>query len=732
MEGSLFIIILSPQNKFLQIFGQTFMGLPIVVKEKIVQKIRQLRTDGTMDKQENSIKALKGVGEKYAKLFHGLGVDNVDELLRFFPRDYEYFASPVSINSLRQNTSASVMGCVTGSVVNKKIKTLHIANCIVKDETGTLRLTFFNMPYIKNSLQTGKWYVFKGFVKQKGPDYVMEQPVIYTKEEYEAVCGTLYPKYKIVRGLSSKIILKFVKEAFVLSGTIEDYFPEFLLKKRQLPSIEHALKMMHMPSNREEYSYARNRIAYEEFFLFLLSLQQMKKNSTLEKSHEPMIPVAETKRLIDHLPYRLTKGQSKVWEEVQEDLSSPYLMNRLIQGDVGSGKTIIAFLALLMTVCNGRQGALMAPTEVLAAQHYAGLLEYIQNFQLPMKPILLTGSMSAKEKRIAYEKIESGDANVIIGTHALIQERVVFHKLSLVVTDEQHRFGVRQREILSNKGYETHVLVMSATPIPRTLAIILYGDLHISVIDELPSNRLPIKNCVVGTDYRNKAYSFIQKEIAAGRQAYIICPMVDAGEEAFEELENVVEYTETLRSILPPAIRIEKLHGQMKPSEKNRIMTEYGNHNIDVLVSTTVIEVGINVPNATVMLVENAERFGLAQLHQLRGRVGRGKEQSYCIFMSGSDNKKTMERLEILNKTNDGFQIANEDLKLRGPGDLFGIRQSGMMDFLIADIYQDADLLIKANKDVEDFFREQNGWNTDNRIYFEEKTKDLYNTQLSL
>lgn len=390
---------------------------------------------------------------------------------------------------------------------------------------------------------------------------------------------------------------------------------------------------------------------------------------------------------------------------------SDHVMNRLIQGDVGSGKTILAFLALIMCVANGCQGAMMAPTEVLAAQHYETLLQLQKKYQLPIHPVLLTGSTTVKDRREIYARIESGDANIILGTHALIQDKVSYRNLALVITDEQHRFGVRQRESLAQKGNMAHVLVMSATPIPRTLAIILYGDLHISVLDELPANRLPIKNCVVNISYRETAYRFIEKEVAAGHQVYIICPMVEEGEMA--ELEDVVSYTAKLKGSLSSSIQIAALHGKMKPAEKNRIMEAFASHQIDVLVSTTVIEVGINVPNATVMMVENAERFGLAQLHQLRGRVGRGDAQSYCIFMSKSKKPETMARLKILNESNDGFYIASQDLKLRGPGDLFGIRQSGALKFTLGDIFQDAAILQRASDWADRIFAEDASLSSD-------------------
>ena len=408
---------------------------------------------------------------------------------------------------------------------------------------------------------------------------------------------------------------------------------------------------------------------------------------------------------LEKLPYQLTKGQEDALAEIRQDVAGEYVMNRLIQGDVGSGKTVLAEYALLLAATNGCQGCIMAPTEVLARQHYEVMLSAFK--PLGVKVLLLAGSMTPKQKKEAYERIAAREVDVIVGTHSLIQEKVVYNRLALVVTDEQHRFGVKQRENLAGKGEYVHVLVMSATPIPRTLAIVLYGDLDVSLVRELPAERLPIKNCVVDTTYRPTAFRFIAKQVSEGRQAYVICPMVEESEEV--EAENVTEYTARLRGELPGSVVVESLHGKMKPADKNERMERFAAGEIKVLVSTTVVEVGVNVPNASVMMIEDAERFGLAQLHQLRGRVGRGAHQSYCIFVSGSQDEKAKERLSVMNRSNDGFYIAGEDLKLRGPGDVFGVRQSGELQFELGDIYQDAEVLAAADMAAKSLTEEEYG-----------------------
>lgn len=646
------------------------------------------------------VNRIKGVGEKTAALFGRINVFTVEDLIGHYPRDYETYDAPVSIREASPGSVQAVYGQITAIPNVKKVRNLSILNAILKDDKGdSIQLTFFNMPFLKKVLKPGGFYLFRGLVQQRGTHKLMEQPRMFTWDEYKQKSGRLLPRYALTKGLTNQTVQKSVAQALEYYPPEKEYLPRMILQKYPMLSHREAVYALHFPENREELLAARNRMVFEEFFSFLLVLRKNKELAAKTENHFPMYETADTVRFLEQLSFPLTKAQKKVWGELREDMGSPYAMNRLIQGDVGSGKTILAVLALLMCAANGYQGAMMAPTEVLAVQHFETISGYIEKYGIAFRPVLLTGSMTAKEKREAYAKIASGEANLIIGTHALIQEKVEYSSLALVVTDEQHRFGVRQRETLAAKGSEPHVLVMSATPIPRTLAIILYGDLKVSVIDELPANRLPIKNCVVGTSYRPKAYEFIAREVAAGRQAYVICPMVEEGES--EDLENVVDYTEKLRAALPPSVQVAYLHGKMRPADKNRIMEEFADKKIDVLVSTTVIEVGINVPNATVMMVENAERFGLAQLHQLRGRVGRGEFQSYCIFISTSDAKETMERLQILNHSNDGFHIASEDLKLRGPGDIFGIRQSGEFAFVLGDIYTDANILKEASDAVE-------------------------------
>lgn len=651
---------------------------------------------------QEPVTSLKGIGEKTAGLFARLGVCTVEDLLHDYPRAYDAYEEPVPVGKLQENTTAAVAGQLLKTPSVRRFKNIQVIVATVKDMTGSLQLTWYNMPYLRNTLQMGQFLVFRGRAVKKGGRLTMEQPEIFTPEAYEAVRDSMQPIYGQTKGLGNKAIVRAVAQALEQRQLEREYLPPSLREKYELAEYNYAIEHIHFPSSRQELLFARKRLVFDEFFFFLLAVRRLKEKRQDCRSSFVMSHASQVDQLIEALPYSLTEAQNKVLKEVSRDLESGLVMNRLIQGDVGSGKTIIAVLALLQTACNGFQGALMAPTEVLARQHFESITGLFKTYNIEKTAVLVTGSMTAKEKRTAYEKIASHEADIIVGTHALIQEKVHYHRLGLVITDEQHRFGVGQREALGSKGQENgslpHVLVMSATPIPRTLAIILYGDLDISVIDQMPANRLPIKNCVVNTGYRERAYQFIAREVAAGRQAYVICPMVEASE--MIEAENVLDYTKLLRQKLPETITVEYLHGKMKGKEKNQIMERFAAGEIQVLVSTTVVEVGVNVPNATVMMIENAERFGLAQLHQLRGRVGRGSHQSYCIMVNCSDQEETQERLDILNRSNDGFYIASEDLKLRGPGDFFGIRQSGDMEFKLADIYTDAGLLKTVSEEV--------------------------------
>lgn len=658
----------------------------------------------------DSIIKLKGIGEKTAVPFAKAGIHTVSDLLYYYPRDYETYDAPAALSEMQDGQKYAVHGYIRSVSAVKRFKHYQIFTAQIQAGEDYIQAAWFNMPFLRNYFQRGGQYIFRGTVNIRGSQYRMEQPEHYTLADYASLIHVMQPKYPLTAGLTRKMITKAVKQIFDNAKiAVPEYLPEEIRIRFGLEEEWKALRDIHFPRDEEQMRAARERLVFDEFLLFILGLRRLKESRAELLNEAPMVEPAETARLIEALPYELTGAQKKVWREIAEDMTGPHMMNRLIQGDVGSGKTILAVLALIMAGCNGYQGALMVPTEVLAKQHFLSIQTLLEEHKIPLKVILLTGSMTSKEKRRAYMDIECGTAKIIVGTHALIQEAVVYRKLGLVVTDEQHRFGVRQREILADKGSYTytgihpHVLVMSATPIPRTLAIIVYGDLDISVIDELPAHRLPIKNCVVDESYRPTAYRFMEKEVAAGHQVYIICPMVE--ESDVLELENVTDYTEKLRECMPD-LQIACLHGKMKPREKNAIMEEFAQGQIQILVSTTVIEVGINVPNATVMMVENSERFGLAQLHQLRGRVGRGNAQSYCIFMSGSKSKETKKRLEVLNRSNDGFYIASEDLKLRGPGDLFGIRQSGVLEFRLGDIFQDAKILKQASQASEELTRD--------------------------
>ena len=649
----------------------------------------------------DSVMTVKGVGPKTAALMGKLGITTVGELLEYYPVSYDSYEVPVTVRQADFLDFAAVQGTIITSPSIRQMNRKQIVVSQIRDRNGdTLRVIWFHMPFLRGTMKPGMQFVLRGRLHGYGSARTMEHPQIFTLGAYDALIGSHQPIYALTAGLTSKTIGKAVSQVWESGIEIEESLSQDQRERWKLMNKKQAIQQIHFPQENAMLQEARKRLVFEEFYQFILGVRQMRQQLQMQKNIYAIIEQPQVWELVEKLPYRLTNAQRNAFTDICSDMIGEHRMNRLVQGDVGSGKTIVAFLALYQVALCRYQAAMMAPTEVLATQHYEALNKMIEQYELPIQAVLLTGSMTAAQKRAVYKQIESHEVDIIIGTHALFQEKVNYDELALVVTDEQHRFGVEQRKMLSEKGLAPHILVMSATPIPRTLAIIIYGDLDISVIDELPSNRLPIKNCAVDISYRPKAYEFLKKQVELGHQAYVICPMIEETEQM--DAENVIEYTKKLRKELPANIVISYLHGKMKNSEKERIMKAFGENQIQILVSTTVIEVGIDVPNATVILIENAQQFGLAQLHQLRGRVGRGNAQSYCILMNTSGSKESRKRLDILNHSNDGFFIASEDLKLRGPGDFFGVRQSGMLQFKLADIYQDAEILKQASEAVEE------------------------------
>ncbi|MCR4717570.1 MAG: ATP-dependent DNA helicase RecG [Lachnospiraceae bacterium] len=646
----------------------------------------------------DNIDILKGVGAKSASLFLKCKVNNIKDLGEYFPRNYLAFDEPVCFNDLKPSNRAAVKVKVHSRMIIRPARRYKLCVVTVMDSEGELReIVWFNMPFLANLFHLNETFILVGNpVKGANNKLTFKHPAYYKEEEYSKLANSLQPVYPLVEGLSNKLVTKAVKQLKGYFEAKKEYLNDDYIKEQDMLALADAFWQMHFPTDLELLIKARKRMVYHEFFKFLLAMDELKENNTRSKNNFIIKEDERIHTFITNLPYDLTMAQKECFEEILSDLTGDYSMNRLVQGDVGSGKTIVAALALLTVILNGYQGAMMAPTEVLASQHYKKLKALFE--PLGIKIALLTGSVKGKDKKALKEAIAKHEVDLIIGTHAIIVDSVDYNNLALVVTDEQHRFGVKQREKLAKKGDTPHVLVMSATPIPRTLAMMLYSDMDISIMKEKPANRLPIKNCVVGTNYRNAAYKFMNDEINKGHQCYVICPMVEESDRT--DAENVIDYADNLKAHLPNA-RINYLHGKLKEDEKATILNSFSRGELDIIVSTTVIEVGIDVPNATFMMIENAESFGLASLHQLRGRVGRGDAQSYCVFIYGKENDHIKERLSVLNDSNDGFEIAMKDLELRGPGDFFGIRQSGIMNFKLADIFQDGKILVEANNHLK-------------------------------
>lgn len=677
-----------------------------------------------------SIKEVKGIGDKTAQTFEKLNIFTVEDVLFHFPRNYFRYPDAVSVEEITalQESQFAIRAVVKKSPSSRSGKNMNITTLTIGEAPKQLELVWFRAPYIKNQIQPGKEYVFFGKMVVKNKRLVMEQSTIYAPEKYAEIAGMLQPVYALTSGVTNNLLIKTIRTVLSSMDLIADYIPTVVRKRYNLCEYNYALKQIHFPDTMDMLIEARRCLVFHEFFLFIMGIQYQKEKKVKDPNSFAFINDTFIDDCMNKLPYELTNAQKKALAEIQTDMDSPYVMQRLVQGDVGSGKTIVAFLSMARCAHSGYQSAIMAPTEVLARQHYEGFLKMCADFGLDFTVVLLTGSMKAKEKKEAYAKLEACPNALVVGTHALIQEKAVYSNLALVITDEQHRFGVKQRDVFMEKGHLPHVLVMSATPIPRTLAIIIYGDMDISVIDEVPARRLPIKNCVVDISYRPKAYDFIINQVQAGHQAYVICPLVEETENM--EGKNATDYAQELSELLPSYIKVGLLHGKMKNDKKNEVMEAFARNEVQVLVSTTVVEVGVNVPNATVMMIENAERFGLAQLHQLRGRVGRGDAQSYCIMMNTSNSKNAKKRLEILNKSNDGFFIASEDLKLRGPGDFFGIRQSGDLAFDIGDIYQDATELQDAAESVKEILEKDPELELEEHAVLRRKLQYFINDQM--
>lgn len=644
----------------------------------------------------SEVDALKGVGAKRKELLAKLGIVTIRDLLEYFPVTYDEMTPPVPVDKIPNGTKGRVRVRILGVSRSR-----NVVMAKVTDGVHDFTMKWFHMPYLKSVLKAGAGYIAEGTVRRLKTTWEIIQPKLYQPEEYEALEGRILPVYGLTKGLSNHVITNTMETAFETLTEIPDILSPELRKEYELSHYDYCLRQMHFPDSKRDLMLARKRLVFQEFYTFLYKIRKMRENREELKTDVIIHPHQDVSEVEKAMGFSLTGAQKRALEEIRHSMASGIQMSRLLQGDVGSGKTVVAFLAMLDTVKSGRQAVMMAPTEILARQHRDGLVRLLEMLGIDEEPVLLTSSLKGKKREEAYAMIADGRAQFIIGTHALFWKDVEYFNPGLVVTDEQHRFGVYQRSSLANKGERPHILVMSATPIPRTLAVILYGDLELSVIDELPKHRIPIKNKVVGPEYEAAAYKLIRQEVEAGRQAYVVCPLIEPSEGV--ECVDVMTETKRLQTHFGKGIRVEYLHGRMRAEEKNSVMERFAAREIDVLVSTTVIEVGVDVPNATVMVIVDPQFFGLAQLHQLRGRVGRGGFQSYCVYLVIHGNPGNNERLQILEKSNDGFVIANEDLRLRGPGEFFGIRQSGEMDFQLADLYTDAELLKVVSQAMETY-----------------------------
>ena len=651
---------------------------------------------------DSDIRYCTGIGEKKALLYNKLGIMNVRDLVSYFPRKYEDRSQFKPIALTVDGESACIRAIIADTPQSVRVRSgVELVKLRAVDDSGSVDITYFNQPYVKNQLRRGECCNFYGKIVCIGTMRSMVNPIHEPENAPFGVTGRIIPVYRSTAGLSQKLIMQTVRQALdVCAHELPDVLPDGILRKYGLCQTGFAYENVHFPKDFESLELARRRLVFEELFLLSCALGKMK--GSRRKTDGIKMSSSDLTAFFASLPFSPTKAQRRAIEDGLRDMSSGGAMSRLVQGDVGSGKTLVAAALIYIAWKNGYQSAFMAPTEILAEQHFKTLTELLGSFG--MKIALLTGSMTAKQKREVKSLLYSGETDLVIGTHALFSDDVEYARLGLVVTDEQHRFGVHQRSALISKGQSPHVLVMSATPIPRTLALIIYGDLDISVIDELPPGRQKVDTFAVTEAYRIRLNGFIRRLVSEGRQVFVVCPMIDENEELPPDVKSAQEHANDLQNYFPD-LTVACVHGKLKAKEKNEIMADFVAGKTDILVSTTVIEVGVDVPNAALMIVENADRFGLSQLHQLRGRVGRGSYKSYCVLVSDTDNEISEARLKVMTKTSDGFKISEEDLRLRGPGDFFGSRQHGLPEMNIADLCTDVNVLQAAQEAAQDLLK---------------------------
>ena len=672
---------------------------------------------------DSNIQYLKGVGPKMAELLKKINIYTIRDLIEYYPRAYEDRTKLYTISELIVGENALFIADVVKPVQVLRKAKLAILSTYVADDTGVCKLTWFNQKYIKEKLKLGDRYIFFGKVINDNGKKAIETPIIYNLSELEKVQG-IYPIYPLTAGITQNYLFKLVNNVYDNKPLVKEFFDDDFRKKYSLAEINFAMRNIHFPKTFNDVKNARRRLIFDELFMLQLALMTIK-DSNLGKKKTTKFSDVDITPFLELLPFKLTNAQSRVIDEIKKDMYSSRIMNRLVQGDVGSGKTIVAAIAIYIAVKNGYQAALMAPTTILANQHFNELSKYFSKLGITCD--IITSSTTKKSKGIIIEKLKNNEIDVIIGTHSLIEDDIEFNNLGLVITDEQHRFGVKQRMKLGDKGSSVETLVMTATPIPRTLSIILYGDLDLSIIDEMPPDRKPVKTYVVNDNLEARVNEFIRKQVREGRQAYIVCPLVEDNEAL--ELKSVEMLYEKYKNEIFKELNVEFLHGKMKNKEKDEIMRRFKNNEVNILISTTVIEVGISVSNATIMVIENADRFGLAALHQLRGRVGRGSHESFCILKSNNRSLQARQRLKIMETSNSGFDIAQKDLELRGPGDFFGIRQSGLPEFKLANLLTDVNVLKETQDAVKDILKEDR--NLSKHIPLKKELFDKYGEQLT-